>query len=60
LIQTKNGKQSELVNEKSQTWTESGRNSKLSVSMSKELDLEDFTTLSQLVVSVSQIHNGLA
>ncbi len=37
---------------KNQTWTESGRNPKLSVSMSKEPDLEDFTTLSLLVVSV--------
>jgi len=35
-----------------QTWTEFGRNPKLSVSMSKEPDLEDFTTLSLLVVSV--------
>ncbi len=54
LTQTKNGKQSELVNEKkkNQTWTESGRNPKLSVSMSKEPDLEDFITLSLLVVSV--------
>jgi len=31
---------------------ESGRNPKLSVSMSKEPDLEDFTTLSLLVVLV--------
>jgi hypothetical protein len=53
LTQTKNGKQSELVNEKkNQTWMKSGRNPKLSVSMSKEPDLEDFTTLSLLVVSV--------
>jgi hypothetical protein len=36
---------------KNQTWTESGRNPKLSVSMLKEPDLEDFTTLSLLVVS---------
>jgi hypothetical protein len=46
LTQTKNGKQSELVNEKkNQTWTEFGRNPKLSVSMSKEPDLEDFPVL---------------
>jgi len=37
---------------KNQTWTESSRNPKLSVSMSKEPDLEDFTTLSLLVVLV--------
>jgi hypothetical protein len=52
LTQTKNGNESELVNEKNknQTWTESGRNPKLSISMSKEPDLEDFSTLSLLVV----------
>jgi len=54
LTQTKNGKQSELVNKKNKI--KPRRNpakiQKLSVSMSKEPDLEDFTTLSLLVVSV--------